>query len=213
MLTLIKREIQDHKIYFVMAFVLSIIFSVSIIAQIYKGENEELMFLLPFSEIVLAVITIIGICGLGASQMHTDKNRKISAFLLTLPVTRSRIFAARVLTGILALLLLLTPPAVTINIVLAGLGQQEATYKYFTVEIFSSLFLMSLGIYCTGLLCSLYKSRLSATPTLLGLILSIFLLSLIVIKGFGIEASIIMFFYTASCLTFSWLKFNSAAFI
>jgi len=213
MLTLIKREIQDHKIYFLIAFLMSIVFSLSIIAGAYRPEQKDVI---PILFTFLAIITIIGVCTLGASQTHTEKTRKISQFLLTLPVTRRQIFAARVLTGISAILVLLVPPAVTTNIVglgFAGLWQGEASYKYLIIEIFSSLFLACLGLYCTGLLCGLSKSRLAATPTLLGLILSIFLLSLIVIKGFGIEASIIMFFYVASCLTFSWLKFNSAAFI
>jgi ABC-type transport system involved in multi-copper enzyme maturation permease subunit len=210
MFTLIKREIEDHKIHFVMAFVMSIIFSIPIIAQLYRPENKDI---LPLLFPVLTILTIIGICSLGASQMNIDKTRKISAFLLTLPVTRSQIFAARVLTGIFALLVLLIPPAVTLNIALGRLWQGQATYKYFTAEIFSSLFLTCLGIYCTALLCGLSKSRLAATPTLIGLFLGVFLLTLIVVKGFGIEASVILFFYVVSSLTFSWFKFNSAAFI
>ena len=58
--------------------------------------------------IVLVVNAVCGIfifCGLGAAQMYWDRMKKISALLTTLPVTRNKIFAARITAGILAVVI------------------------------------------------------------------------------------------------------------
>jgi len=211
MYTLIKREIEDHIIYFLGALILSLLFTASIAAKGFGGEPVEgLRTTLAAIGITLACATIV-ICALGMSQMHTDKNRKISAFLSTLPVSRNQILAARVITGLLALLVLLAAPAITVEILLSTLRQEEAIYKYFTVEIFSAVYLLGLGVYCTGLMCGFSSSKIVAT--LGSLVLSVVLLTIILIKGPDIETLIILLVYVSASLAYTWRKFSTIPFI
>jgi ABC-type transport system involved in multi-copper enzyme maturation permease subunit len=143
--------------------------------------------------------------------MHTDKNRKISAFLSTLPVSRNQILAARVITGLLALLVLLAAPAITVEILLSTLRQEEAVYRYFTVEIFSAVYLLGLGVYCTGLMCGFSSSKI--VVTLGSLVLSVVLLTIILIKGPDIETLIILLVYVSASLAYTWRKFSTIPFI
>lgn len=221
MYTLIKREIEDHIVYFLGAFLLSLLFTGSIIARGFSGyTGEELGVILAAEELgaILAAVgvtflavTIIGICALGTSQMYMDRNRKISAFLSTLPVSRNQIFAARVVTGLLTLFVLMAAPAITVETLLSALRQEQAVYKYFTVEIFSALYLMGLGIYCTGLMGGLSSSKI--VPTLGSLVLSVVLMTIILIKGPGVETSIILLVYISASLAYTRRKFNTTPFI
>jgi ABC-type transport system involved in multi-copper enzyme maturation permease subunit len=211
MYTLIKREIEDHIIYFLGALILSLLFTASIAAKGFGGEPAEgLGIILAAIGITLACATIV-ICALGTSQMHTDKNRKISAFLSTLPVSRNQILAARVITGLLALLVLLAAPAITVEILLSTLRQEEAVYRYFTVEIFSAVYLLGLGVYCTGLMCGFSSSKI--VVTLGSLVLSVVLLTIILIKGPDIETLIILLVYVSASLAYTWRKFSTIPFI
>jgi len=211
MYTLIKREIEDHILYFLGALILSLLFTASIAAKGFGGEPAEGLGIILATIGITLACTTIGICALGMSQMHTDKNRRISAFLSTLPVSRNQILAARVITGLLALLVLLAAPAISVEILLSTLRQEQAVYKYFTVEIFSALYLLGLGVYCTGLMCGFSSSKI--VPTLGSLVLSIVLMTIILIKGPGVEASIILLIYVSASLVYTWRKFNTTPFI
>jgi len=212
MYTLIKREIEDHIVYFLGAFVLSLFFTGLIIASRFGSEPVEgLGIILAALVVTFLAITTLGTCALGTSQMYTDRNRKISAFLSTLPVSRNQILAARVLSGILILLVLLAAPAITVEVLLSTLRQEQAVYKYFTVEIFSTLYLLGFGIYCTGLMGGFSSSKI--VPTLGSLVLSIVLMTIILIKGPCVEASIILLIYVSASLAYTWRKFNTTPFI
>lgn len=212
MFTLIRREIEDHIVYFIAALAFSLVFSlITIISSYQENFAEEYGVMLPALYIVLTVIIIIWACAMGTSQMYVDRNRKISAFLSTLPVSRNQIFAARVLAGVTALVVLLAAPAITVEVLLSGFRVEQAIHKYYTVEIFSTLFLLGLGIYCTGLMGGFSSSKI--VPTLGSLVLSVVLLTIIIIKGLGAEAMIILFVYIAACLGYTWRKFNTTALI
>ena len=116
MFTLIKREIRDHIGFFIAAVILSGIlvgFSISLMLEYPRIEEavSEMGAL-----IVVVMIVILGFFAMGAVQIYIDRTRKISAFISTLPVRRSRILLAKLLAGTLAILTLLTPLAITATI-------------------------------------------------------------------------------------------------
>src|SRR4030042_5849052 len=118
MLILIKREIYDHVVYFIGAFILSAIFiMISIPAAINYDPDIPLLnpvaLILPIILLPIILLLTIGFAGMGVSQMYTDKNRGISAFLSTLPVTRDQILTAKIVAGVLAILTLFVPLAIT----------------------------------------------------------------------------------------------------
>ena len=73
---------------------------------------------------------------MGSAQMYTDKNKKISAFISTLATTRRRILIARIVTGLLAILILLVPIAVTAQTLMRLLGPPIPLYAGVVRDIF-----------------------------------------------------------------------------
>ena len=106
MLALIQRELQDHIVYVVLAgFTTAVALIVAILTTYWGmaaaglgiGGAATAMFLVIFSVF-------------GAAQMYTDRANRISALLATLAVTRTRILAARVLTGVVLIVAMFVPP-------------------------------------------------------------------------------------------------------
>jgi hypothetical protein len=212
MLTLIKREIEDNIAYFVGIIAASMLFTFAIIIMAFsKGFSEESAILIPSLYIPVIFFVFIGVCNIGVSQMYLDKSRKISAFLSTLPVSRNQILAARLITGILAILILLAAPFISFQALLDNFEWFQPAYKFIVFEITLTTFLLCLGVYSTGLMLGFNSNKVNST--LDNIALNACLITLIIIKGLGIEAQIILIVYIASCLIYTWRKFNTTALI
>jgi len=202
MYALIKREIQDHIAYFVGAAIFSAVFIIISVSLTHsKGTEDPSIFASIFAiglGTPVATVVILGFCAMGANQMYTDKNRKISAFLSTLAVSRSRILLARIITGILAILTLLVPLAVT-AVVLSHLSNPPIPmYPGMVFETFTAAFLMAFACYCLGLLTGWNSSKI--TPTLGGIVLTCILVPLIFVKGFGLHIVVILVLFIIASL-------------
>jgi hypothetical protein len=206
MFTLIKREILDHIAYFIGAAIFSalfIIFLFSIISRhdSVRGRSRDYSdpeISLGVGVPVIAVV-VIGICGLGVSQMYLDKNRRISAFLSTLAVSRDRILLSRIITGILVILTLLLPVAVAAVVLLRLYTPDILNFSGMVFEIFLASFLTAFSCYCIGLQTGWTAGKVA--PTLGGLLLTFIFLPLILIKGFDLQAvTILLLFIIASLI-------------
>ena len=204
MFTLIKREFQDHIIYFIGAAFFSAIFIAASLSTARQSDFKELSIL---SIGLLATLVIIGFCGMGASQMYTDRTRKISALLSTLSVSRSRILLARIIAGILAILTLLLPLTLTIVFLLRLFPPPIPMYQGMVSEIFTAVFLMAFACYCIGLQSGWNSSKIM--PTLGGLLLTCIFVPLILIKGFGFHIMAILVLFIAASLIRTWHTFMS----
>lgn len=213
MLTLIKREIRDHVVYFIAAVIfagiitgisLSVIFEFS---TLYRGMDK----LMSHLGIVIAMtsIVIFGFFAMGAAQMYTDKNRRISAFLTTLPVSRNRILIARITTGALAILTLLVPLVIALIITLRLLTSTIPLLSGVVFEVFTGMFLTAFACYCIGLQAGWNSSSL--VPAMGGLGLAIILVSLILVKGFGLHIFVILILFITACLIRIWHLFTSTS--
>jgi len=214
MFALIKREIRDHIVYLILAASLAVIFilvSFSIISKFeYITEARYDLVGVPVGVGVPAVtIVIIGICGLGAAQMYSDKTRKISAFLSTLAVSRGRILLARIITGILVILTLLVPLAITAVILLRLYVPPVLIYPGMVFEIFVTVFLMAFACYCIGLQIG-WNSN-AVTPTLGALFLTGILVPLIIVKGFGLQIVVILVLFIIASLIRTWHTFMTTS--
>jgi len=206
MFTLIKREIRDHIVYFIGAAVLSAIFiiiSISVINQVassqrsgYRGVDSG-MFSVGVGVPTVAIV-IIGFCGLGTSQMYLDRTRKISAFLSTLAVSRSRILLAKIITGILVILTLLLPLTITAATLLRLYVPPVLIYPGMVFEIFVAVFLMAFACYCIGLQTGWTSGKVA--PTLGGIALACIFIPLILIKGFGLQIVVILVLFIIASL-------------
>ena len=212
MLTLILREIEDNWVFLLAAALVAGVFSFLIGWQMYSVNGNNTGAVIA----VLAVNAVFGIfvfCGLGASQMYWDRMKKISALLATLPVTRNQIFTARIVTGIIVVVIGFIPTVVTSEVI-SNLIEQSSTNNLapvygLTVGLWMPLFLFCFASYCVGLQTGWTSNRIM--PTLGSLILSIILTGVILIKGFELDAYLILIPFTACCLFRAWRTFSTAA--
>ena len=210
MFALIKREIQDHIVYFIGAAVFSAVFiiiSISVIHQYNPRQGP------PVFSIWLGVpaftIVIFGVCAMGATQMYLDKTRKISALLSTLAVSRSRILLARIITGILVILTLLVPLTVTAAVLSRLLTPPVPMFPGMVFEISVTVFLMAFACYCIGLQTGWNSNPL--TPSLGALGLTCIFVPLILIKGFGLYIVVILVLFIVASLLRTWHTFMTTS--
>jgi len=209
MFTLIKREIQDHIIYFIAAAALSailiIVLTTFALQQGTRIDWDDLIApVIPF-----AVIIMLGFCAMGVSQMYMDRTRRTSAFVSTLPVTRTQILLARIITGILTILTLFGPLIFTIVILLRSFGPPIPMYADIVFDISTTALLMTFACYCLGLLTGWTPNKV--TPTLGALVSTCILLPLILIKGFGWEIVALLIVFIAASLIRTGQTFTSTS--
>ena len=208
MLTLIDREIRDNSLCVALPCLIGIgIIGFAIFVAFYAtmGSSE---ILLASSGILMPVL-LVGFCGLGASQMYSDRANRISSLLATQGVTRSRILAARVLVGVGTVLASLVPPAVTILILLWAFLPPLSFYGRMVVEIFTVAILAGVAGYCVGLLVSWTTSK--AWLVMGNLLLLSLVTSLVWIKGFGPDVMAILLLFIVAALTRVWHVYTSAS--
>jgi hypothetical protein len=208
MFTLIKREIEDHLAYFIGAIIISAALTALLTSAIYYNEPGDSPVFVGLS-IPVIIVLIIGFSGMGVSQMYTDKNRKISTFLSGLPVTRGRILTARIITGILAILVVLVPLTVTGTILWRLFAPPIPIYPGLIFDLSVTVFLMGFACYCLGLQTGWTSSRI--IPSLGSLVLTCILVPLIIVKGFDIHIKVILVLFIIASLIRTWQKFKTTA--
>jgi hypothetical protein len=208
MLTLIKREIQDHNVYFLGAVILTaILICLTVFAAyniVYQFDHEDSVTYVGLSLPVI-VMLMIGFSGMGISQMYTDRARKISTFLSTLPVSRSQILLARIVTGILAILIVVLPFVITNMVMTYLFAPPIPVFSGIIFDIFAVIFLLGFACYCLGMTTGWTAGKI--TPTLGCLGLTFILTSLIIVKGFGPCTKGILILIIVACLIRTWQKF------
>jgi len=208
MFTLIKREIQDHIVYFIGAAVFSAFLIVLLISAMYNDESDVRPVFIILSLPVIVVL-IIGCTAMGAGQMYTDRTRKISALLSTLAISRNQILLARIITGTLAILTVLLPLTVTCMVLWRLFAPPIPIYSGLIFDIFVVTFLMGFACYCIGLQTGWTSGKVA--PTLGGLVLTCILVPLISVKGFGVHAEVILALFIVVSLIRTWQRFNTTA--
>ncbi|MGA2093746.1 MAG: hypothetical protein ABSH16_10125 [Sedimentisphaerales bacterium] len=209
MLTLIKREIEDNYVFFIGVVILATIFSMTVFWHRYYGERyDDSLIVIGF---VLSIVVMLGFCSMGAAQMYLDKTKKVSALLATLAVTRNQIFTARVVAGLLLVLIGFIPIAELIIAVCSALGTSfYHIHSGFYYEVLIPVFILGFACYCVGLQAGWASGKVRPTLGVLGI--GIFLIPIILIKGFGWEIYAILVLFIAACLVRAWRTFSSAAF-
>ena len=210
MFTLIKREIEDHLAFFLGAIIATPILIVLLVSVVFNYDPpHDIPVYAVGLFIPVLVVAVIGLPAMGASQMYTDRTRRISAFLSGLPVTRSQILVARIVTGVLAILIVLAPLTITGKVLRSLLLPPIPIYPGLIADISITAFLMAFACYCLGLLTGWTSSRI--TPTLGGIALTVILLPLILVKGFGLHIKVILILFIVASVVRIWQKFKSTA--
>jgi hypothetical protein len=207
MFTLLKREIQDHFVYFIAAALFAAAIVRAVLSIAYNARENDVAEIATALMIPTSIIVSLGFVAMGVSQMRIDRNVKVSFFLTTLPISRSLIFAARIITGILAMLVLLVPILITVVFVIGLFLPDYPLYEGLASEIFTAVFLVGFACYCVGLQIGWSDNRFA--PVAGGIVFTILLGSLIAIKGFGPEIWPIVLFFIAASLLRTWQKFTT----
>ena len=206
MLTLIRREFHDHLIYPLGSCTVSALAVAVMIYASFSGAQPLAAIIFPS---LLLLISFVGFSGLGTAQMYGDRANRISALLSTLAVTRHRILTARILVGILTVLLATVPVFVTAAILLRMFVPPPDFYRPMVVEISLTAILLGIACYSVGLLVGWTTSR--AWLFVGNLLLLALSASLIAVKGFGPEAMLLLVIFIAAVLGCTWHKFTSAS--
>ena len=211
MLTLIAREIRDNIVAMVLPCLVSAIGMALTIVFALAPFREALGIqgsFLAFTGMAIPVL-FLAFGGLGASQAYGDRANRISSLLATLGVTRNRIFTARVLAGLLMVLMALVPLVVTTMVLLSMVMPPLRFYGWMPVEVSLTLFLAAAACYFAGLLVGWTTSK---SWLLTGsVLLLVFPASLVVIKGFGPEAMAVLLLFIGATLWYAWHTFTSAS--
>ncbi len=206
MWTLIKREIDDCRVFFVAGIAYAVCVILVLISTVYSGMAVKA---LSSTSPTILFFGMLIFCGMGAGQMYMDRTRRISCFLSTLAVTRGAIFTARVITGLLLILMTLVPVAAAGFIVVKVVLPPIPAYQMVFADVGRTVFLLGLACYCLGLLTGWAPGRV--IPTLGGATLTFILVPIIVIKGFGTETAAILIALTAVSLIRSRQHFISTS--
>jgi len=213
MLTLIKREIEDNMGLFILGMVVSLIHCgwLGTSVSSYMMKKAPMVLSPTMYSVFWSLIPVSAIlaAALGAAQMYKDKNHNISAFLLTLATTRNKIISARIIAGVIWILIVIVPIAVT-ELILVQMFPILIPYpKAFLIKLFITMFFMSLSCYSIGLVIGDSKRR-NLSQILCGLIVLV-VLTVIIIKGFGADTALILLILTTALLGKVWQKYSRAA--
>ncbi len=209
MFALIKREIQDHIVYFIGAAVFSVVLIIISFSLISRYDPRKPPVFSIGLGVPAATIVIFGICAMGATQMYLDRTRKISALLSTLAISRNQILLARIITGILAILILFVPLTIAAGILVRLFSPPVPMFPGMVFEISVVVFLMAFACYCIGLQTGWNSSPV--TPSLGALFLTCILVPLILIKGFGVHIVVILVLFIVASLIRTWHTFMTTS--
>jgi hypothetical protein len=203
-LSLIRREISDNLGYVVGA---GIVVALAVWLSVYAVLWEQEPDMVGVSTAFLVPALLLGYYGLGASQMYGDRAHKVSTLLCTLAVTRNRILAARVLVGAGTVLATIVPLAVTAMVLLSASPLLAAYRGRLIGEIATTSALAGFACYCMGLLVGWTTSKVWLLVG--GITLLTLTVSLVVVKGFGLEAMGVLLLLIVASLPVVWYRFVS----
>jgi len=194
MFALTKREVRDHIGFFIAAVILSGILIGLSISLLYEYRRIDAALSQTGVLIVAVMIVILGFFAMGAVQMY---------------VSRSRILLAKLLAGTLAILTLLVPLAIAALILFRLLSPPIPLFAGVVRDVFIGIFLTAFACYCIGLQAGGNAGK--PGPALAGLALTLVLITLVVVKGFGAPLVIILVPFIIASLIRIWHTFTSTS--
>ena len=211
MWTLIKREIDDHRIFFFLAAIFAAGFVFIIISAALPDLQSRPPVRVPEGMYVplfwfLVAVSIVA-AALGATQMFFDRGKRISCFLSTLATTRRRILSAKIMAGVLWILIAMLPVALTEFVLLQVFPRLVPVDMSNLLNLFLITFLAALASYSVGLLMGWNTNKFF--PVLGSTAMTPVLLTVITIKGFGLHSAVILTALTAALMVRVWQRFMS----
>jgi ABC-type transport system involved in multi-copper enzyme maturation permease subunit len=212
MWTLVRREIEDQGILFVLVFVAGIVYAGWAATAFPSGgsippDRVPDQAYVMFFYLLLSLST--GGALLAALQIAGDRNRGVSRVLTTLTVTRSQILLSKWLAGLVWLLLGLLPAALVCGVLTHRWVQVIPVDVSIVVPLITGTGLLALASYGFGM-----QIAMAARPSwvVLGsLAFAAGLISLVFIKGVGLHTHVLAASVGLACLVRTWMQFHAIA--
>jgi hypothetical protein len=202
-LRLILREIHDHSVHIGVCCVLSAIAVTILIGMIVYGVVGGGIAGVS----VMGALLFLGFAILGVAQMYGDRANRISTLLATQAATRNRILVARIVTGILAVLITMVP-AIALGVILLRLRVPPLEfYSRMVWDISAVAILTGLACHGMGLLIGWTTNRAWLIVAFVGLLT--LLPALVVVKGFGPAAMAFLGLLILAAWARIWHTFTS----
>jgi len=211
MLTLIKREIQDNLALFIIAAAVSTIVVTIVVSRIVFSPMGQPMaavppvmytvfnFLIPWMSIVYVI--------LGITQVGLDRERKVFSFLSTLATTRRQILTAKIIAGLLWMLIILLPLAVADIILINVFTKTSHVDVSPLVKIFISTALIYAVCYTVAMQMGWKQSKAGC---IIGVVtITPVFISIIFIESF-LTQTVLLLLVIVFLTTRTWQKFRSA---
>ncbi len=206
---LVKREVQDHAIHFVLAFILGCIASV-IIYVFCKTVDSMGALVLTSGTLVfilgqLPCFMVLDAMSLARVQIAGDSRASVSAFICTLTPTRGQLFIAKWISGLVWIFLAVGPVLLT----LALKGGQLGPYVPLIKPAMTGVIVLHVTGYAMG-----QQIGFLANKTLILVVGALFLCllaSLLVIKGLTMPCYALMVVLTVALSVRSWWAFHRMA--
>ncbi len=213
MLTLIKREIEEAIVFFAIN-VAAVITIVSVLTyHVATGQVNNPFFGVPsivYETLPLFLLMPFISAIFGVVQMSAGKEKNTTSFLATLATTRKKILTARIIAGLLWILLVLLPVAIAYILLLRLFPRAALPDAGFFIKAFTTVCLCNIACYALGLqMASGSNKQLTLLPAIA--IVPV-LLSIIVIKGFGAAVILTYLLFAIFAMVRTWQKFMSASF-
>jgi ABC-type transport system involved in multi-copper enzyme maturation permease subunit len=214
MLTLIKREIADAVVFFMINAIFMSILAGMLVYRVAIGWGSNQIVGVPsvmYNTFVIFPFTFLPLiaAALGASQINSDRDKKISSFLTTLATTRQQILSAKIITGVLWILLIILPIAATDAVLLKVFPMIAVPDVGFLIRLFVTIFLCGVACYSFGLLIGWRSGKL--VPASAIILVTPFLVSLMAIKGVGLQTVIFFVLFIFAAIIRTWQKFMSSS--
>ncbi len=213
MFTLIKREIRDNLLYFMAVIIVEIMLLIMLFTSFLygganRGQDSFLRIIFIINPLFLVFSTFI-FAALAASQMYFDKQRRVSAMLATLAVSRKQIYLSRIIAGLISVLILFVPLVVTSVILLPLKAPAYSDFIASYNQIVWTVFLFCLGGYGLGLITGWTDNKLR--PTLAAFLILSIMLTLVLVKGFGWPVSGILIVFIGCAVWYAWSQYKTAS--
>ncbi|RLC62125.1 MAG: hypothetical protein DRI48_09910 [Chloroflexi bacterium] len=198
MLTLIRREIEDNIVHFVVAALLSalLVFALWLMWSEQLPNNDPLEMLTIF----VLLVVLVRLCRMGQLHICAETSRNALVFLCTLPVTRTQLLAAKVITATLVILTFGLPPLFALRFFAYSQPSFGPClgFERYVWDLTFTLFLLLVGSYCSGLLSGFNSSRtIRAFGTF---VLPLVLALLVLAKGFSLQTYLILVLFIFAVL-------------
>jgi hypothetical protein len=208
-LILVKREVEDHAIHYVLAVLLGGIAS-GIIYILYKMVDPDHgpifgQGMLIFSLGQLPCFMVLDAMSLARVQIAGDRRASVSAFICTLTPTRGQLLIAKWISGFIWMLLAVCPLLLTLAF---GVWPFEV-YIPFGKTVVVGVIVLQLTGYAMGQQLGFLEDK--GLILVVGALFLCLLASLLVIKGLAMPCYAILAVLTVALCVRSWWAFHHMA--